>query len=310
MLAVQRCLRLRSIAIAVGLSVVAVCACAQSEDLNEHLRDEYQGRILALRGFYAGDLLRYDSSGSPDKPVSGDWTDNGFVRVTDIQLIGDKLIIDGQRMVAAYLATNQFELRPLDRQPVKGKPKEPDLVKIKADVGMHNPAPEQLEALVSKIFLTPQDSLADLVPDYWKSCLRRAFTGAPRGCAFSPEILAIPGAAAVETSAGTGDRSGTHDPPAGLFRVGNGISPPRVTNQRDPEFSESARVEKFQGVVVLMLVVDKEGMPGRIRIEHPLGYGLDAKAVEAVQNWKFVPAQKDGVPVNVEIAVEVEFQLY
>lgn len=50
-------------------------------------------------------------------------------------------------------------------------------------------------------------------------------------------------------------------PIGGVFRVGGGVSPPRVTDQRNPEFSEAARAAKFQGVVVLMLVVDKEGTP-------------------------------------------------
>jgi TPR repeat protein len=38
--------------------------------------------------------------------------------------------------------------------------------------------------------------------------------------------------------------------------------------------------------------------------------GLDEKAIEAVQQWKFSPALKNGDPVPVEIAVEVEFHLY
>ena len=41
-----------------------------------------------------------------------------------------------------------------------------------------------------------------------------------------------------------------------------------------------------------------------------LGMGLDEKAIEAVKNWRFEPSQKDGHPVRVEIAVEVEFHLY
>ena len=39
-------------------------------------------------------------------------------------------------------------------------------------------------------------------------------------------------------------------------------------------------------------------------------FSLDEKAIEAVRNWKFEPAMKDGHPVRVEIAVEVDFHLY
>ena len=50
--------------------------------------------------------------------------------------------------------------------------------------------------------------------------------------------------------------------------------------------------------------------PSNIRVLSSLGMGLDEKAIEAVKNWKFEPAMKDGHPVRVEIAVEVDFHLY
>jgi TonB family protein len=66
---------------------------------------------------------------------------------------------------------------------------------------------------------------------------------------------------------------------------------------------------KFQGVATLSLVVDASGKPTDIQIQSPLGLGLDEKAVEAVSKWKFEPAKKDGKPVPVAIAVEVDFHL-
>ncbi len=41
-----------------------------------------------------------------------------------------------------------------------------------------------------------------------------------------------------------------------------------------------------------------------------LGFGLDARAIDAVKQWRFQPAMKDGQPVNVQIGVEVGFRLY
>jgi len=96
----------------------------------------------------------------------------------------------------------------------------------------------------------------------------------------------------------------------GIFHVGGGVSPPRVIYQVDPEFSEEARKAKYQGTCTLMLVVDTSGRPTNIRVASSLGMGLDEKAIEAVKNWRFEPSQKDGHPVRVEIAVEVEFHLY
>jgi len=96
----------------------------------------------------------------------------------------------------------------------------------------------------------------------------------------------------------------------GIFHVGGGISPPRVIYQIDPEFSEEARKAKYQGTCTLMLVVDTNGRPSNIRVASSLGMGLDEKAIEAVKQWRFEPSMKDGHPVRVEIAVEVEFHLY
>jgi periplasmic protein TonB len=96
----------------------------------------------------------------------------------------------------------------------------------------------------------------------------------------------------------------------GVFHVGGGVSAPRVIYQVDPEFSEEARKAKYQGTCTLMLVVDKAGHPTNIRVQSSLGMGLDEKAIEAVKQWRFEPSMRDGHPVPVEIAVEVEFHLY
>ena len=86
--------------------------------------------------------------------------------------------------------------------------------------------------------------------------------------------------------------------------------PPKVLYSPEPEFSNAARSIRYQGVVTLGVVVDKDGTTKKIRILSPLGAGLDAKAVEAVKTWKFQPAYKDGNPVPFEIAVEVNFNLF
>ncbi|HVP55118.1 MAG TPA: energy transducer TonB [Candidatus Eisenbacteria bacterium] len=96
----------------------------------------------------------------------------------------------------------------------------------------------------------------------------------------------------------------------GAFRVGNGVSAPRALETPDPEYSEEARKAKYQGTVVLWLIVGPDGKPRDIRVSRPLGMGLDQKAIEAVNKWRFEPAMKDGRPVAVQINVEVNFRLY
>ena len=96
----------------------------------------------------------------------------------------------------------------------------------------------------------------------------------------------------------------------GAYRVGGGVSAPRALFAPDPEYSEEARKAKWQGTVVLWVVVGPDGRAHDIRVQRSLGMGLDEKAVEAVRLWKFDPARKDGQPVAVQINVEVNFRLY
>jgi TonB family protein len=96
----------------------------------------------------------------------------------------------------------------------------------------------------------------------------------------------------------------------GVFRMGSGISAPRVLENPSPEYSEEARKAKFQGTVVLWLIVDSNGKPRDLKVARSLGMGLDQKALDAVRLWRFQPAMKDGTPVAVQINVEVNFHLY
>jgi TonB family protein len=96
----------------------------------------------------------------------------------------------------------------------------------------------------------------------------------------------------------------------GPYRVGGGVSAPKPIYTPDPEYSEEARKAKFQGVVVLWLVIGPDGRPHEIRVARPLGMGLDEKAIEAVRTWRFDPAKKDGQNVAVQMNVEVSFRLY
>ena len=95
----------------------------------------------------------------------------------------------------------------------------------------------------------------------------------------------------------------------GVFRVGGGVSAPSVLFKVDPEYSEQARKAKYQGTVVLNLVVQKDGSVRDIKILQRLGLGLDEKAIEAVTQWRFKPGMRAGQPVDVSAIIEVTFRL-
>ena len=97
----------------------------------------------------------------------------------------------------------------------------------------------------------------------------------------------------------------------GLYHIGGGVGAPVLIHQVDPEFSDEARRAKYQGVCMISIIVDVNGNPQNPRVVRPLGMGLDEKALEAVKQFRFKPAMKDGkTPVPVMITVEVNFRLY
>jgi TonB family protein len=105
---------------------------------------------------------------------------------------------------------------------------------------------------------------------------------------------------------GTGGNVG-----GGLYHVGGGVSAPVLVHSVDPEFSDEARRAKYQGVVLISVIVDAQGNPQNPRVVRALGMGLDEKAIEAIKQFKFKPAVKDGrTAVPVMITVEVNFRLY
>jgi periplasmic protein TonB len=99
--------------------------------------------------------------------------------------------------------------------------------------------------------------------------------------------------------------------PLGIFPAGKmGVTVPQVIFNPEPSFSDEARKAKAQGIVMLLLVVGKDGHTYDIRVGQSLGMGLDEKAIEAVNRWRFRSATLNGQPVATQIAVQVDFHLY
>jgi periplasmic protein TonB len=96
----------------------------------------------------------------------------------------------------------------------------------------------------------------------------------------------------------------------GVMSVGGGVSAPVVVHSVEPEFTQEARQSNFQGNVAIQLIVDSNGNPQDIRVVRRLGMGLDEKAIEAVRQYKFRPAQYQGHPVSVQIVIDVDFHLH
>jgi len=303
------------LSLAVGMAPVHLQGAS---DLEQRLRDQYKDKIFVLRGFNQGARLTYDSGGVPDSASAnpGDWTVDGFVRVTSVDLSGQGLTIKAERL---YLGVAdgmgfQFWQPKLDKDKEKKEKKARELrIEVAVDAGGHT-----AEAALSKIFLTAGDRLAELVPDYWTPCVRAASTGRTvkglSDCRFSPEFDEIPGVVS-RPEENRGAEAADSDATALYGEIvpttDRSVTRAKIVRQLNPEFSEEARITKYQGTITLAIIVDKTGRAKSIRIMRPIGIGLDQKAVEAVSKWQFEPALKDGEPIAMgPIPVEVDFHLY
>ncbi len=115
----------------------------------------------------------------------------------------------------------------------------------------------------------------------------------------------------IGASQGTGIGAGTGGGyGGGVMSVGGGVSAPVLIHSVEPEFTEAARLQNFQGTVAIQLIVDAQGYPQAVHVARHLGMGLDEKAVEAVRQYRFRPATYQGHPVAVQMLVEVDFRLH
>jgi protein TonB len=105
---------------------------------------------------------------------------------------------------------------------------------------------------------------------------------------------------------GPGSGGGTG---GGPYRPGSGITPPKLLREVRPDYTEDGRRRNIEGDVVLEIVVRRDGSVGDVKLLQGLGAGLDQRAIEAVRQWRFSPAQRQGAPVDVIVEVAVEFKL-
>ena len=105
---------------------------------------------------------------------------------------------------------------------------------------------------------------------------------------------------------GPGSGGGTG---GGPYRPGTGITAPAILREVKPDYTEEGRRRHVEGDVVLEIVVKSDGSVGNVKLLQGLGAGLDQRAIDAVRQWRFSPAKRYGVPVDVMVEVAMEFKL-
>ena len=230
------------------------------------------GRALFLRGGYNVGDLNFDATGHvKGEPKQLDWTLAGVNVEKVSRKNAAELQLDGTRVAVRYNPDQHL----FERHPLKD-----DKVKIMLGV---NPDGRGLQGALAMMFAVGIDpALQRAMPPYWRH--------------YFSSKLAWP----------EDDLTGQ------TIFSGNvaGLEYPVAEKKPDPEFTTQARLDHVKGMVQVKMVVGTDGVPRRIAIRQPLGYGLDARVVENLARYRFRPGMKDGKPVAVEMVVNQMFDVY
>jgi TonB family protein len=267
------------------LLVLFLIQAAHADSIKDALNHKYKNQLLALRSpFSTGRDQKFDSAGQPlNARPKGSWLLYGGILVEKLNLSPDTLRLEGHR-AAFYIDKKNGTLMHV----TYGKAQR---IEIHLDQPFNSL--NDAQTVLNRVFFLEGDAAEHAKPEF-----RRADDNIPDDqiLRVSKQAFRRPGDNAPEAAA-DGDKEGI-------------VFPPRPTYTPEPEFSEQARHAKYQGTVVLNIVIDKAGKISRIRLERPLGMGLDENAMEGVKRWRFNPATRNGEPVAVAMHIEVSFNLY
>jgi TonB family protein len=94
------------------------------------------------------------------------------------------------------------------------------------------------------------------------------------------------------------------------FEVGeSGVTMPELEREQKPRYTPEAMSDKVEGKVLLRVIVADSGCVTQADVLRPLHPGLDLEALNAILQWRFKPALRDGQPVALLVTVEVGFAL-
>jgi len=268
-------------------------AVGKDSDLTAVLTKRYADQTLRLRQAVAKDSQTYDATGKLLSPgEEGPWTLYAGVSPTSFSLSDEELRIQGDRILFVFDSNRRLMV------PEKTDQRLQVIIRLAKPLA----SPEDAEPLLHSVFAMNNDELSDSVPDFWKPYLSKEAENSR---------------AAMKQKWGSSQRKksrrgGQRRPrEADVFFVdGKEVHAPEATFTPDPSYTEVARDRSLQGSVVIDAIVDDTGKVLRPQIIWPLGMGLDEKAIETIQTWRFKPATRNGQPVKVEMAVEISFKLY
>jgi protein TonB len=107
---------------------------------------------------------------------------------------------------------------------------------------------------------------------------------------------------------GTGIAGSLADGDDSPFSAGDIDQPPRVANQTPPVYPAELRGKNVSGEVVVIFMVTADGKVTNQKVERSTHSAFERPALDAVRQWRFEPATRDGKKVASRMRVTVKFQ--
>ncbi|MEN9353913.1 MAG: hypothetical protein RL318_1238 [Fibrobacterota bacterium] len=109
---------------------------------------------------------------------------------------------------------------------------------------------------------------------------------------------------------GTGSGAGSGTATRFVYNPGETDTDPQLVTSGDPTYPRRAREDGVEPRVELRILVDERGRVEQVEVQGaPAGYGFEAVLRTAVQQWRFQPATKGGVPVRTWVSQGYQFRL-
>jgi TonB family protein len=316
-------------------------ATAQAiQTAQQDLEKRLLGKTVYLRSFYQEDRLEFDEKGKLKSNGSRGSFALSALQIQKVRFTKKTMEIEADRIGLHFFGAlpdegdaKTFEMLKVSKKPVEisidrlviepekkkkkkdkaGRKDEATPAGAQEDAAKNGPAPEtsaasadtqtatvaapgiapdrthdplesyrQLSVALDTVFANSLDkSVIDTLPSCWQAYFA-AKAGKPR-------------AASTSVTA---------------YRPGGDVIAPRLLTTIDPDSNDYAQRNGIAGMILLQTVVSPDGRPGPVTIMRPIGFGLDEKAVAAVEKSQFRPGSKDGRPVPVLVNLEVTFRIY
>lgn len=94
----------------------------------------------------------------------------------------------------------------------------------------------------------------------------------------------------------------------GVYYTGPEVTSPRLLSTVSVPYPSGVPAKTIQGMTVLAMVIDANGIPAHIQLLHTHGEAFDEASIAAVKQSKFEPGKLGGKPVPVWIDVRVVFR--